>query len=100
MMEEKTMTLLNRVRRVNALLQKTAGKPVNFNEMAKTLSEVINGNVFGLSRKGKLLGFAINQEIENERMKNILTERRSPEEYTKELLHLDETTATIDIDSV
>lgn len=94
------MNLLDRTRKINALLQKSAGKPVNFNDMSKTLSDVIGGNVFVLSRKGKLLGFAINQEIENERMKNILVERRFPEEYTKELLKIEETTANIDTESV
>ncbi|HLS66477.1 MAG TPA: GTP-sensing pleiotropic transcriptional regulator CodY [Pseudogracilibacillus sp.] len=94
------MNLLDRTRKINALLQKSAGKPVNFNDMSKTLSDVIGGNVFVLSRKGKLLGFAINQEIENERMKTILEERRFPEEYTKELLKLEETTANIDTESV
>ena len=39
-----------------------------------------------LSRRGKLLGFAINQEIENERMKKMLEERQFPEEYTKTYL--------------
>ncbi len=94
------MNLLERTRKINALLQKAAGKPVNFNDVAKTLSEVINGNVFVLSRKGKLLGVAINQDIENERMKNMLEERQFPEEYTKELLNLQETTANIDTDSI
>jgi|SRR5690625_99655 len=94
------VNLLDRTRKINALLQKSAGKPVNFNDMSKTLSDVIGGNVFVLSRKGKLLGFAINQEIENERMKTILEERRFPEEYTKELLKLEETTANIDTESV
>src|SRR5690625_2278263 len=94
------MNLLERTRKINALLQKSAGKPVNFNEMAKTLTEVINGNVFVLSRKGKLLGVAINQEIESDRMKQMLEERRFPEEYTKEILTITETTANIDINSV
>src|SRR5690625_1673413 len=96
----EVMKLLDRTRKINALLQKAAGKPVNFNDMSKTLSEVINGNVFVLSRKGKLLGVAINQEIENERMKKMLEERRLPEEYTKEILHVEETTANTDTDSV
>src|SRR5690625_1063916 len=89
------MNLLERTRKINALLQKSAGKPVNFNEMAKTLTEVINGNVFVLSRKGKLLGVAINQEIESDRMKQMLEERRFPEEYTKEILKNTETTTNI-----
>lgn len=94
------MTLLNRTRRINAMLQKSAGKSVDFNDMSKTLTEVLNGNVFILSRKGKLLGVAINQEVENERMKKMLEERRFPEEYTQGLMNINETTENIDIDSV
>ncbi len=51
------------------MLQNAAGKPVNFKEMAETLCEVIEANIFVVSRRGKLLGFAIKQTIENERMK-------------------------------
>lgn len=90
------MSLLERTRKINALLQKTAGKPVNFNDMSKTLSEVINGNVFILSRRGRLLGVAINQEIENDRMKQMLEERQFPDEYTQQLFDIQETTANID----
>ncbi|NLI67868.1 MAG: GTP-sensing pleiotropic transcriptional regulator CodY [Bacilli bacterium] len=94
------MTLLERVRKVNALLQQSAGKPVNFNEMAMTLSEVLNANVFILSRKGKLLGGAVSQEIENERMKKILEDRQFPKEYTEALLSINETKTNIDVESV
>lgn len=93
------MELLTRTRKINAMLQKAAGKSVNFNDMSETLSEVISSNVFILSRRGKLLGYAINQAIENERMKNMLEERRFPEEYTQGLFNIFETTANIDIDS-
>src|SRR5690625_4531687 len=95
----EAMNLLERTRKINALLQKSASKPVNFNDMSKTLSEVINGNVFIISRKGRLLGVATNQEIENDRMKQMLEERQFPEEYTRELLNVQETTANIDTDS-
>src|SRR5690625_791589 len=94
------MTLLERVRKVNALLQKSAGKQVNFNDMAAILSDVMNGNVFILSRKGKLLGVAVSQEIENERMKQILEDRQFPQKYTEALLDINETTANIDVESV
>ena len=55
------MELLQRTRKINAMLQKSAGKKVNFNEMSSTLSDIIKGNVFILDREGRLLGFAINQ---------------------------------------
>lgn len=93
------MDLLNRARKINAMLQKTAGKAVNFNDMSATLTDVIKGNVFILSRRGKLLGYAINQEIENERMKSMLEDRQFPEEYTQGLFSIHETTANLDIDS-
>src|SRR5690625_5118011 len=94
------MELLNRARKINAMLQKTAGKSVNFNDMSQTLSEVIEGNTFVLSRKGKLLGYAINEQIENERMKKMLEERQFPDEYTQGLFSIFETTANLDIDSI
>lgn len=81
------------------MLQKTTGKSVNFNDMSQTLRDTIGANIFILSRRGKLLGFAIKQEIENERMKNILSERQFPEEYTKNLFTIQETTPNIDINS-
>ncbi|MFD1360331.1 GTP-sensing pleiotropic transcriptional regulator CodY [Lentibacillus salinarum] len=93
------MELLERARKINAMLQKTTGKSVNFNDMSATLRDVIKGNVFIVSRRGKLLGYAINQEIENERMKSMLEERQFPEEYTHGLFNIYETTANLDIDS-
>ncbi|GAA0612315.1 GTP-sensing pleiotropic transcriptional regulator CodY [Virgibacillus siamensis] len=93
------MELLDRARKINAMLQKATGKSVNFNEMSASLREVIKGNIFILSRRGKLLGFAINQEIENDRMKTMLEDRQFPEEYTQGLYGIYETTANLDIDS-
>ncbi|MDQ0214308.1 transcriptional pleiotropic repressor [Oikeobacillus pervagus] len=93
------MDLLSRTRKINSMLQKAAGRPVNFKEMAETLSEVIESNIFVVSRRGKLLGFAINQQIENDRMKHMLQERQFPEEYTKNLFNISETSPNLDINS-
>jgi transcriptional pleiotropic repressor len=93
------MKLLDRARKINAMLQKSAGKSVNFNEMSATLRDVIDGNIYIVSRRGKLLGVAVSQEIENERMKNMLEERQFPEEYTQGLYNIYETTANLDINS-
>ena len=98
-MEDYFMELLNRARKINSMLQKVTGKSVNFNDMAVVLRDVIKGNVFILSRRGKVLGYAINQEIENERMKEMLEERRFPKEYTQGLFNIQETTANLDIDN-
>jgi transcriptional pleiotropic repressor len=93
------MSLLQKTRTINAMLQKAAGKPVNFKEMAETLCEVIEANVFVVSRRGKLLGFAIKQSIENERMKKMLEDRQFPEEYTKKLFNITETSPNLDVNS-
>jgi transcriptional pleiotropic repressor len=81
------------------MLQAAAGKPVNFKDMAETLSEVIECNAFVVSRKGKLLGFAVSQQIENERMKGMLEERQFPIEYTQNLSNITETSANLDVNS-
>lgn len=93
------MNLLEKTREINAMLQKTTSKSVNFNEMSKTLRDVIDANIFIVSRKGKLLGFAINQQIENERMKSMLEEKRFPESYTDQLFQITTTSINLDIDS-
>ncbi|MFC4320189.1 GTP-sensing pleiotropic transcriptional regulator CodY [Litchfieldia salsa] len=93
------MLLLEKTRKINALLQKSAGKPVNFKEMSETLRDVIEASIFVVSRRGKLLGFAINQQIENERMKKMLEDRQFPEDYTNSLFNITETSSNIDINS-
>ncbi|KAB8138730.1 GTP-sensing pleiotropic transcriptional regulator CodY [Gracilibacillus oryzae] len=93
------MRLLEKTREINAMLQKAKGKSVNFTDMSKTLRDVIEANVFIVSRKGKLLGFAINQQIENDRMKKMLEERRFPAEYTENLFNITMTTTNLDINS-
>lgn len=49
------MDLLTKIRRINRLLQKTAGHPVNFMEMAEVLSTVIEANAFIPIRREKLV---------------------------------------------
>jgi transcriptional pleiotropic repressor len=93
------MALLTKTRTINAMLQKAAGKPVNFKEMAETLRDVIEANVFVVSRRGKLLGFAIKQSIENDRIKKMLEDRQFPEDYTKNLFNIHETSSNIDVES-
>ncbi len=93
------MDLLTRTRKINAMLQRAAGKPVNFKEMAETLSDVIGANVYVVSRRGKLLGYATNQQIENDRMEKMLEERQFPEEYTNSLFNVQETSSNIDVNS-
>lgn len=93
------MELLNRTRKINAMLQKSTGKSVDFSEISATLRTVIVADIFLLDREGKLLGFAIHQEVKNERMKSMLAEKQFPKEYTEGLFNIHETTVNLDISS-
>ena len=93
------MSLLIKTRKINSMLQKGTGGPVNFKEMAEELSDVIDCNAFIVSRKGKLLGLEIHHQIDNDRMKKMFEDRKFPEEYTNNLFKINETSPNIDIDS-
>lgn len=93
------MDLLSKTRRINRLLEKTAGQHVNFTAMAEVLRDVIEATIYVLSRKGKVLGYAIAQEINNARMDEMLAERRFPEWYNNELLKVQETVTNLSVES-
>jgi len=93
------MTLLKKTRKINSMLQETGGDAVNFKELADKLSSVIECNAFIVSRKGKLLGFEIHHQIENDRMKNMFDTKQFPEEYTKKLFEVNETSSNLDVNS-
>lgn len=50
--------LVANTRRINDLLQRTAGQPVNYDELAQRLSDVISASVYISDQGGKLLGHA------------------------------------------
>lgn len=75
------MNLLGKTRCINSVLQAAAGKPVDFKDVAKILSEVIECRTFVISRKGKILGYFIDEPLENEQMKRMLKEDHLPIKY-------------------
>jgi len=54
-----TLSLTERARAINRLLQQTGARPVDFEEMARVLSDVIDANVFVIGRSGRILGFHV-----------------------------------------
>lgn len=85
-------TLLEKTRKVNKILQKTGMQPVDFNEMAQILKDVIDANVFILSRKGKLLGLSLVNNFKSELINESFIENKLlPEEYNERLLKVTET---------
>ena len=83
--------LLEKSRRINRILQKTAGQHVDFKEVADVLKSVINANIYISDRNGKILGHSLVDEFECELMvDNVLKNNTFPPEYSSQLLSVDE----------
>lgn len=86
--------LLEKTRKINKLLQKSAGHPVNFEEMANGLNEVIKANVYIVGRHGTVLGYAFNEGFACDIMENIIYRSgKFPESYNEKLLGINQTDA-------
>lgn len=87
-------TLLERIRDINKLLQKSAGNPVDFDEMAQVLRDQINANCYIVGKYGKILGYAFMEGFSCDIMENIVfNEKCFPDDYNEELLRISETKA-------
>ncbi len=86
--------LLDKTRSLNRLLQKSAGYPVDFKEIAGILGENIGCSVYIIDRRGKPLGYTYLKGFSCEIMDNFVESPVGfPEEYNETLLHMDETNA-------
>lgn len=86
----KMQLLLEKTRRINRLLQKSAGQPVNFEEMACALSELIRANVYVVSRRGKVLGHALVERFDcSVLVDEVLRTGHFPADYNQRLMRID-----------
>jgi len=86
--------LLEKTRAINKLLQKAAGHPVDFEEMADVLTANIGSNTYIVGRRGKILGHSFLDKFVCDVMKNIIeTSDSFPEDYNTGLLRITETRA-------
>ncbi|XEC97102.1 GTP-sensing pleiotropic transcriptional regulator CodY [Paenibacillus tarimensis] len=93
------MSLLAKTRTLNRLLQRAAGKALNFREMAEVLCSTIQADVFVVSRRGKILGCAAAGVWEHERLKSAKAdELRFPVESNERFLDVHETVTNIEPD--
>ncbi|MBD1371471.1 GTP-sensing pleiotropic transcriptional regulator CodY [Hazenella sp. IB182357] len=91
------MDLLSKARQMNRLLQRTGGQAVSFMDMSEVLKDMIDTNVYVLSRKGKILGYGISlNSLDDEMTRIAIQERKVPEAYNDMLKQLTETSANID----
>lgn len=82
--------LLEKSRRINKILQKTAGQHVDFEEVASVLKSVINANTYIVDRSGKILGSSLVEDYDVELVSEKTTEPVFPAEYNNQLLGFDE----------
>ncbi len=88
------MSLLEKTRKLNKILQKSGSEPVVFDDICKLLSEVLDCNVYVISRKGKVLGYDLSAGYECDKVSEQVVENmRFPEEYNSKLLNISETNA-------
>ncbi len=79
--------LLEKTRKINSILQKTAGQNVNFSDVAEVLQSVINANIYVAGRDGAILGQALTGEFECDIMKTqVLDNEGFPADYNDFLL--------------
>lgn len=86
--------LLEKTRDINKLVQKSAGNPVDFTEMAQVLAEIIRCNCYILSRQGAIIGYSFMEGFACEIMEDIVyRSEHFPEDYNEGLLRMDRTHA-------
>lgn len=59
-----SIQLLDKTRKINKLLHNNSSQKVVFNDICKVMSDILVSNVLVISRKGKVLGVSIIEEVE------------------------------------
>jgi transcriptional pleiotropic repressor len=91
------MVLLEKIQRFNRLLQKSAANGVDFMELAKLLSDMVDSNVYVVSKTGKILGFGLAEyELTLEWNQIMTVDQRFPGNFNESLLKINETQKNIE----
>ncbi len=84
--------LLTKTRKINRLVQQSAGRPVDFDEMAQVLSDSIEANVYLVDQKGKILGYDLIDAFEcNIMLEQVIDQGKFPADYSEWLLSIYQT---------
>lgn len=90
--------LIERTRRINELLQRTAGQPVDYDELADSLQAVTQASVYIADRNGSLLGHASGAHGPCPVVGTALTAGAWPTDFNRRLLRTDQPTAELPAD--
>lgn len=90
------MTLLNKTRMLNKILQRSGSEMVSFDDICKLLSEVLECNVYLVDKQGKILGYTFSKSFECNVMKDkVVRDKRFPNDYNETLLKIHDTVANL-----
>ncbi|SHJ42511.1 transcriptional pleiotropic repressor [Hathewaya proteolytica DSM 3090] len=90
------MTLLNKTRMLNKILQKSGNDPVSFTDICTLLGDILESNVYIVSRKGKILGYSLSSTFKgSDEQKNSEDQVRFSEEFNEMMLTKDETSENL-----
>lgn len=88
------LTLLEKTRMLNRVLQKTGTDPVSFEGICNLLSNVLECNVYIVSKRGKILGYNFSEGFECDIVQqNVIKDMKFPENYNEKLLDIESTVA-------
>jgi transcriptional pleiotropic repressor len=90
-------SLLDKTRDINKIIQKAAGHPISFIEMAETLCTNISANIYIIGRKGKVLGYTFMDNFYCPTMDDVVKlDAHFPDQYNEDLMRSSETQVNID----
>lgn len=85
------MTLLEKTRKINKLLQRS--ETVEYDDISRILSNVLNADVYITNKKGDLYGYALTDEDEDNPADAIICKGKFPQAYVRWLNHFNTTQA-------
>lgn len=89
--------LLMKMRMLNKILQKKGAEPVVFEDICDTLSYVLDSNVYIISKKAKILGYAFHNGYECSSVKEkVLQDKKFPEYFNNKLLSINDTLVNVE----
>ncbi|SFN36249.1 GTP-sensing pleiotropic transcriptional regulator CodY [Proteiniclasticum ruminis] len=93
------MSLLNKTRKLNKILQKSGTEPVVFDDICEILSEELHSDVYVVSRRGKILGHKFTYPFTTkEEYSSVLEEMKYSDDYNDTLLKIGETLVNLSAD--
>jgi transcriptional pleiotropic repressor len=91
------VTLLEKARELNKIIQKSSAEPVVFDDICRILSDVLDCNVYVISKKGKIIGHRLVGGTECGVIRDgKLGTQKVPEDYNNLLLEITQTKIDIE----